>query len=533
MKKVVKVSVGNIAFTIEEDGYLVLKGYLEELNDHYRAKQNGNEIIDGIEERMAELFTEKAGKDAMITLPVVKDVIAILGRPDDIDDEAGQTSGSYTSTASYSGTAPKRVYRNPDNKIIGGVCSGLAAYFNIDVAIVRAIFLVLLFISAIPSLIIPLFMHPHFFGGSFIFVVYIILWIVIPEARTVEQKYAMRGQKPDLSHIQRNVERGINNVGRNVRRAGRNSAPAINEIGKVISKIFAVFFIMISVSGILFFSFLFLGAEIFKGFMPIEILNYIQLGLNDTLWLKICTLAFFFLPLVGMLYAGIQILFEFKRPRIRPGLIIFILWVISGFASATLIVKAARPYFQEGREITEVPMASLSDTIYVKLASASTMPETKIIMEGDESEFVLFWVDDNGKDHKFVTFPKVRIVRQSDSMPRFLKLRTQTFSYTSGEAMIKAQKNLPVFELTDSLLTIHADVYDKTNKWDGTNKTITLYVPDNVKVLVQEPLKFGFEGNQSIHGDWDMNWCWGRFESDNDWNRRWNSKWERRWNDND
>ncbi|MDD4292996.1 MAG: PspC family transcriptional regulator, partial [Bacteroidales bacterium] len=83
MKKVVKVSIGNIAFTIEEDGYLVLKGYLEELNDHYRAKQNGNEIIEGIEERMSELFIEKAGKDAMVTLPVVKEVIGILGRPDD------------------------------------------------------------------------------------------------------------------------------------------------------------------------------------------------------------------------------------------------------------------------------------------------------------------------------------------------------------------------------------------------------------------------------------------------------------------
>ena len=69
MKKVVKVSIGNIAFTIEEDGYLILKGYMEELNDHYRPKQSGNEIIDGIEERMSELFIEKAGKDAMITLP--------------------------------------------------------------------------------------------------------------------------------------------------------------------------------------------------------------------------------------------------------------------------------------------------------------------------------------------------------------------------------------------------------------------------------------------------------------------------------
>jgi len=205
MKKVVKVSIGNIAFTIEEDGYLVLKGYLEELNDHYRAKQNGNEIIEGIEERMSELFIEKAGKDAMVTLPVVKEVIGILGRPDDIDQEADSATGSYSSASAQQSSAPKRVYRDPDHKMIGGVCSGLASYFNIDIAIVRIIFLVLLFFSAIPHLIIPPFVNLHFFGGSFITIVYIILWIAIPEAKTMEQKFAMRGQKPDLSNIQRNL----------------------------------------------------------------------------------------------------------------------------------------------------------------------------------------------------------------------------------------------------------------------------------------------------------------------------------------
>ena len=526
MKKVVKVSIGNIAFTIEEDGYLVLKGYLEELNDHYRAKQNGNEIIEGIEERMSELFIEKAGKDAMVTLPVVKEVIGILGRPDDIDQEADSATGSYSSASAQQSSAPKRVYRDPDHKMIGGVCSGLASYFNIDIAIVRIIFLVLLFFSAIPHLIIPPFVNLHFFGGSFITIVYIILWIAIPEAKTMEQKFAMRGQKPDLSNIQRNVENGMNNMGRNIRSAGRNSAPVLNDFFRVIVKIIAIFFIIFSVSGILMLSFMFLGAEIFKGFIPLDILDYVQLGINSTIWLKISALAFFFLPLIGMLYGGIQMLFDFKKSKFRPGLIIVILWIISGFAAATLSVKAARPYFQQGREVSDVPMLSKSDTIYIKLASATAMPQTKVMMEGDESDMTLFWVDESGADRKFVAFPKVRIVRQSGDEARFLNLRTQAFAYTSGEAMIKAQKNLPAFELTDSLLTIHPDVYNKTNKWDGTNKTIALYIPDSVKVIVQEPLKFAFDTNMRIHSGWD--WCWG---NEDDWNmnhrRNWN--WNRGW----
>ena len=342
----------------------------------------------------------------------------------------------------------------------------------------------------------------------------------------MEQKFAMRGQKPDLSNIQRNVENGMNNMGRNIRSAGRNSAPVLNDFFRVIVKIIAIFFIIFSVSGILMLSFMFLGAEIFKGFIPLDILDYVQLGINSTIWLKISALAFFFLPLIGMLYGGIQMLFDFKKSKFRPGLIIVILWIISGFAAATLSVKAARPYFQQGREVSDVPMLSKSDTIYIKLASATAMPQTKVMMEGDESDMTLFWVDESGADRKFVAFPKVRIVRQSGDEARSLNLRTQAFAYTSGEAMIKAQKNLPAFELTDSLLTIHPDVYNKTNKWDGTNKTIALYIPDSVKVIVQEPVKFAFDANMRIHSGWD--WCWG---NEDDWNmnhrRNWN--WNRGW----
>jgi len=110
-------------------------------------------------------------------------------------------------------------------------------------------------------------------------------------------------------------------MGRNIRGAGRNSAPVLNDFFRVIVKIIAVFFIIFSVSGILMLSFMFLGAEIFKGFIPLDILDYVQLGINSTIWLKISALAFFFLPLIGMLYGGIQMLFDFKKSKYRPGLI--------------------------------------------------------------------------------------------------------------------------------------------------------------------------------------------------------------------
>lgn len=502
MKKVVKVSVGKMAFTVEEDGYLILKGYLEELNEHYRGMQNGNEIVEGIEERIADLFLEKSGTSSVISSAVVREVITLLGRPEVIDEESNETNYRRRVNSSF-GRAEKRLYRDPDNKMIGGVCSGLAAYFNIDIAIVRVIFLVLLFFSWIPFALVP-FAGIHGAGGSFIFIAYIIMWIAIPEARTVKQKFAMRGEKPDLSNIQRNIERSAHRVGRDLRRAGRNSTPVINDFFRVISKIFAVILVLISIGGILLFSFLFLGIEIFNGFIPANMIDYIELGLENTLWLKISTLAFLFLPLLGMLYGGIQILFEFKNPRFRPGLIMFILWIIAGFTSATFVVKASRPYWESAREISDVPLTTMSDTIYLSLEFDNPMPEKDLIIDGDKDELFIFWVDDSGKEKRFVVFPEIKIERDSEYDSKYMKLRTHSFGYTGGEAMMKAQRNLPSFEMTDSLVTIHPDIYTKSKKWDGTNKRITLYIPENVKVMLKDPIRFGFDGEIEIHNGFNF-----------------------------
>ncbi|MDZ4059259.1 MAG: PspC domain-containing protein, partial [Bacteroidales bacterium] len=144
MKKVVKVSIGNLAFTVEEEGFLLIKGYLDELHDYYDSNVNGDEIIEGIEERMAELFTEKSGFGSVVTTDVIRDVITILGRPDVIVEE--QSEYRSDSSGGTRRAVPKRLYRNPENKVLGGVCSGLAAYTSMDVSLIR-ILCVILFVG--------------------------------------------------------------------------------------------------------------------------------------------------------------------------------------------------------------------------------------------------------------------------------------------------------------------------------------------------------------------------------------------------
>lgn len=519
MKKVVKVSIGNLAFTIDEDGYELLKAYLGELNAHYRSKQNGDEIIEGIEERMAELFMEKSGKDAVVSMEVVKEIITILGRPEIIDEETGSTtSASYEQTQERaSRLTPKRLYRDPDHKVLGGVCSGLATYFNIDRILVRIIFFVcFLGFSAVGF---------HFGGGSFWVLMYIVLWIVIPEAKTVEQRCAMYGESPDLSHIQRRVEDGVNQVGSGLRRAGAKSGAVLNDIFKVILKVIGVLMVIFSVSGILLLSFLLLGVEIFQGVIPFDLFNYVNLGFENAILLKIMSLLVMFLPLVGILYGGIQILFGFKSPRLRPGLIIFILWIISGIAFVTLVISASRPYWNEGRDSSNLTLKEGIDTLYLKFESPNPMPETRVFVDAGRSEMVMFWINGQRKNREIVTFPKINIVRQDEKDSATIYFETQAMAYSHAEALVKAQNSLPQAELKDSLLTIHADIYTRANKWSGTIKEVSIYIPENVKVIVQNPVKHDFD-KDSRH---DFDWNCDRSRRWHNWNGEWRREWRRDW----
>lgn len=506
MKKVVKVSIGNLAFTIEEEGFLIIKGYLEELHDHYDTKENGQEIIEGIEERMAELFVEKCGANNVVTTSAIREVITILGRPDVIDEDPG--SSKSTSSGTYKGRIPKRLFRNPDNKVLGGVCSGLAAYTSIDTTLVRVLF-VILFLG------FSFFGMFHIGGGSFMVFAYIVMWIAIPEARTVEQRCAMYGEPLDLTNFHRQMESGINRAGRRIRRDG---VEAMSTIATIISKIVSVFLIVISLTGLLVLSFVFLGVEIFQDVVPVDILDYIEIGIQNPLYLKIAFLAMVFLPFIGMLYGGVQLLFGFRPPGLRLGLIIFILWIISIFTFGVLAAKASRPFWSEASSEQESVLSDKYDTLYVKFEAASSVPDSKVMLDAGYSSYTLFWMEGDKRNQKFVAFPKLRVVKQSREDGFMLKARADAHSYTYSEALVKAQKNLPSYEITDSLITIKSNVYSKSDKFDATFKEVMLYIPDGVKVIVTDPIRHDFESR--INRDWI-------FECDRD--RDFDDRWEGRY----
>ena len=202
MKETLSVSIAGIAFRIDREAYDLLAEYLDRLERGYRENPDGPEITSDIESRIAELILGEQESAAPVGAPLVRSIIDQLGYPDDLlPDDVPSAVASEPGAAQ--GPIQKRLYRNPEGARLGGVCSGLAAYFNCDVLWIRLAFC-LPFVFVFPGLIFDFFPAFAFFG-SLAWVstlLYLILWFCIPKATTPRQRLEMRGERITASAIE-------------------------------------------------------------------------------------------------------------------------------------------------------------------------------------------------------------------------------------------------------------------------------------------------------------------------------------------
>jgi phage shock protein PspC (stress-responsive transcriptional regulator) len=199
MNKTVNINLANVLFHIDEKAFNKLQRYLESIKRSFSGTTGSDEIIADIEARIAELFQDKMENDRqVITLKEVDEVIGVMGQPEDymVDEEifedAPKSSKPKTSRA-------KKLYRDIDNKYIGGVSAGLEHYLGFDALWIRLIFIFLAVFTG--------------FG----FIAYILLWILVPEAVTTSQKLDMRGEPINISNIEKKVKEGFEDVADKVR----------------------------------------------------------------------------------------------------------------------------------------------------------------------------------------------------------------------------------------------------------------------------------------------------------------------------
>ncbi|HOC88858.1 MAG TPA: PspC domain-containing protein [bacterium] len=182
MKITVSTNLAGYAFHMDEDAYQHLRHYLVRLEKEFSSEQGAEEIIADIEARMAELFKMRLDKyKQVISLPDIEAVLAVLGSPEAI---SGNGNEDYTCHRAV----PRHFYRDPDGRVFGGVCAGLAAYFSINPLWIRILFALLAL------------------AGSFGIWLYLILWLVLPEAATTAQKLEMRGEPVTIANIKQAVK---------------------------------------------------------------------------------------------------------------------------------------------------------------------------------------------------------------------------------------------------------------------------------------------------------------------------------------
>lgn len=195
MKKTINVNIAGTVFTLDEDAYKLLYDYIEALHNAFAKDEEGGEIVNDIEYRISEILTEliNVGQN-VITIEDIENLITRIGNPEeiievevDINDELPPSPPPYNGVNTSYPEIKKKMYRDTQNSMIGGVCSGLAAYFGVDVVWIRIAFILLSLFKGIG------------------FVIYIVLWIATPAAVTPFQRMEMTGEKPTIRNIGRNV----------------------------------------------------------------------------------------------------------------------------------------------------------------------------------------------------------------------------------------------------------------------------------------------------------------------------------------
>ena len=178
MKKTVNVAIGGCSFIIDEDAYIALDNYLDRFRTAMNDSAGGDDVMEELEGRIADLMKQKLVSREVVNLKIVEEIIAQIGYPE------GYNEGSETNNDENM-NAPRKFFRDSEDKKRAGVCSGLALYLGIDVVFVRIIFLVALIC------------------GTAGFWAYIIFWVVAPETRTAVEKCELRGLPPTAENIRR------------------------------------------------------------------------------------------------------------------------------------------------------------------------------------------------------------------------------------------------------------------------------------------------------------------------------------------
>src|SRR5690606_20602814 len=240
MDKTISISLGGFSFIVDDRAFFKLKNYLDDIRRSLQGMEGTEDIISDVEVRIAELFKEKLGTREVVNEQDVENIIEVMGRPEQYVDEDLEENTSYQSGNTYKPSSPgektrKKLCRDPNDKIIAGVLSGLAHYLGVETWVTRLLWIVLFFSDAFISF------------ASITVIGYIILWIILPKAETATQKYEMYGQAGDFETIKKNASQAASEM----KGVARDASSTLGNLFSVLGKIILIFIgIMLICTGI-------------------------------------------------------------------------------------------------------------------------------------------------------------------------------------------------------------------------------------------------------------------------------------------
>lgn len=507
MKKSIKINLAGLVFNIDEDAYQKLKDYLNAITEQFKELEEGEEIIEDIESRIAEIFQGKVDDNKeVISIEDVEQMIKIMGEPEEYlngDDFTEEPSKKR----SYRPKSAKRFYRDPNDAILGGVCGGLGAYFGIDPLWFRLLFI---------------FLSLGYLSGVLI---YLILWAVVPRATTHTQKLEMRGENITIKNIEKSVKAEYENVKDNLKNVKKSKGysrtrNAIHDladlVGGVLLAILKIILIIIGVSFILAgFAILisFIGVFFFKHTFFIPTLfdmeffyfpDFLQLFVDPgNVPLIMVALVFTIcIPLLALIYGGIKLIFRFKANDKIVGLTAFVLWFLSAIMLLAFTVLEGVNYSDSARLTSSFPVTGLSgDTLYLELNE--NYPDlgypNDFRFEVDEVEIIV-----SRQEDKFYCKPTFDI-EKSESGDIEIEITRRSQGKTRRMAAENARTLVYNWELKDSIL--YLDQFfnlPKGEKWRLPEMLLTLKIPEGKVVHISDEMDEIIYDIRNTENVWDF-----------------------------
>ncbi|HEX5743820.1 MAG TPA: PspC domain-containing protein [Flavobacteriaceae bacterium] len=500
MNKTININLGGIYFHIDELAYEKLRRYLDAINTSLSNDPYGkDEIITDIEARISELLSEKIKDDRqVINQHHIDEIIKVMGQPEDYAfDEELFSDKKNTYQTSHSS---KKLFRDGDDKILGGVASGLGHYFGIDVIWIRILWLILVF-----------------FGGTG-FLIYIIFWILVPEAKTTTEKLQMKGEVVNLSNIEKKIKEEFKDVSDRIKGADYSKAKTgAQEIVDTLGKVFATLFMVLGkfigiliiiiatsvIIGLIAGGFS-LGTFEMLGFGS-EFAQYPPFFFKSTLpiWLLI---VFIFtaigIPFVFLFMLGIKIISNSAKSMGKTlKLTLLGLWLVAILGLIFSGIEYSTHTAYNGFHTTNHDLPNvITDTLDIKMIGNDEFYDSKSLRKRHGFEVIV----DNGVEKLYSSKIKLDFAK-SDTETAFVKIRKEAEGNSRNAANEFAEQIEYKFNLTDKKLQLDGYFLSNLeNIYQNQEVEITVFLPVNSFIYLDKSTKtylYDVENTDDIYDD--------------------------------